>query len=224
MECWNLTGVKTTDKKFNDFNNYVLYSKDFIKNILKFDDLDMITKFMDMPIKIESCYCKESNIHGNGIFANKIIEKNEIISIYPSDLSFYSNKEQDSKISFSNRLLEKFGDNLNGCEWIWDYLIKIDKTNIHVSGCPHFIENSTYLGQLVNDSNCITFENLKKNSDDAINNYNLLSQNNTNSIYFYLNGITYIVAKKTILPNQEITVSYGQDYWTSDRKNTYKIT
>lgn len=223
MDYWDLTGVKITDKKFYDFNNYVLYSKDYIKNILKFDELDMITKFMDIPIKINSCYCKESNIHGKGVFSNKIIEKDEIISIYPADLSFYENKQQDSKISFSTRLLEKFGDKLNEYEWIWDYLIKIDTTNLLVSGCPNFFDNSTFLGQFVNDSDCITFESFKKNSDEAINNYNLLSENNTNSKYFYLNGLTYIVAKKNISQNQEIMVSYGCNYWTNDRKNTYKI-
>lgn len=140
-----------------------------------------------------------SSIHQSGVFANRNIAKNEIITYYPAHYIYKSDKIPIYKIT--KRLPKNYRD----------YIIQV-KDDIILIGHPGIYENMNWVGHKINDG---YKHNYKIINDKNINNYNKKSDNYNNSAFSYnkIDEIILVIATKNIKKNDEILVSYGFDYW-----------
>lgn len=148
---------------------------------------------------INRSYIKESNIHGNGLFAYKDLNPGDFITVYPAHYIFDHNNK---KILYSEE---------NPYKDVRNYMYDYDKVNgISIAGDPDIINNTFFLAHIANDgyrSHSIT--NNKKNR----NKYKKNTMEKSNSVFYKHKGVIQLTAYKNIKKDEEILVSYGLGYW-----------
>jgi hypothetical protein len=142
-----------------------------------------------------------SPIHKFGVFANRDINKDEIITNYPAHYIFKINKYPIYNINF------ELPDNYK------DYGFDLDiKNNIKIIGHPYIHRNMSWIGHMINDGYKHNYTNKTKKNKKS---YNKKTKKYNNS-FFGQNmndGIVSIIATKNIKKDSEILVSYGFNYW-----------
>ncbi len=141
-------------------------------------DQILLTKY---SFNIDNVYVKKSNVHGLGVFTNKSISKDEILTIYPCDLL---------KVDGWKNVPEKFIE--------YGFLIPFKPGYGAYGDCDKY--SSDYCGHLIND-----FTNDWRAYDKHSDRYNC--------IFRCLYGIILIVATKDINTEEELFISYGENYW-----------
>lgn len=150
----------------------------------------------DLP-KLNKIYIKNSNIQGLGVFALKNIKKGDIISLYPSELVIYHDNDKIYPIG-TERVIKKYNLNKNMDDYMKNnvYIYNINE-NYSIVGDPYYIKDTNHVGHILNDG-CNDDENYKLNS---------------NCIYYRYKIFILIVANRDINMNEELLVSYLQNYW-----------
>ena len=114
--------------------------------------LDIQSKIL--PFGLSKAFVSKSKVHGNGVFANSCIKKDELITFYPGDIVKFSPEGSLSAgpqaLIYSQRLESSKGEMSTGKYWDQRYSFDYNK---HYSVCGHksFINDPNYLGHVVND-------------------------------------------------------------------------
>jgi hypothetical protein len=149
-----------------------------------------------------------SLIHKLGVFANRDINKNEIITNYPAH---YIGKSNGYSIYNINRELP---NNFK------DYMFDLDICNkIIIIGHPVIFGNMSWVGHKINDG--YKHNSIIKNKKN-IKKYNQNTKKYSNSGFAtnMNNSIVSVIATKNIKKDEEILVSYGFNYWLEQNLNT----
>jgi hypothetical protein len=147
-----------------------------------------------------------SQIHQFGVFANKDINKNEIITYYPAH---YIYKLNEYSIYNINLILP---NNFK------DYVYTLDQyNNIEIIGHPDITGNMNWVGHKINDG---YKHNYKSNTKKNRSLYNKKTKKYNNATFAYSNEDEKIsvIVTKNIKKDEEILVSYGFDYWLHRNK------
>ena len=146
----------------------------------------------------EGLIIAKSKIHGLGVFTTKPIRQGKIITYYPPHYLIYV-VDDNHEILYSNLTNDKtITDQI-----IENYSFTISP-EIQLFGDPEILDS--YLGHMINDGyNFI---------DSELENYN---EDNNNAIFFvsYDTNKVYIFANRDIDKGEEITISYGAEFWFS---------
>jgi hypothetical protein len=208
--CLNFTGINGSSIERIELLNELRA----LKNLTKMINSDMVNDITMLPLLIESAECKESKIHGKGVFASRNIKCGEIITVYPSDIILKSiNNGSSSKVRAGYRMDKIYGENfeLDNCKkWVNDYMFDCDK-EISIAGDPMLCSDSTFLGHMCNDvAKC-------PNNKKGIEIYYKVCIARCNGAFLYNDelNIVFVLARQDINKGDEILVSYGHIYWTS---------
>ena len=195
------------------FTNLLSESNDYYQNELKKEQLLKLK----LGLNLNKVHVKESNIHGNGLFAKTNIKQGEIITIYPCDiLAYYPEKNREDKehvvaYIFCDELQDNqeaknlFHDNK---KFYKDYQLVINESYSAI-GLPEITNNPSYLGHLCNDG-----ARGHSLSDKKI--YETVSVLKSNAYFKNIcDCMMVVVAIKDINENEEILVTYGHGYWIS---------
>jgi SET domain-containing protein len=195
------------------FSKLLSESKDYYENELKKEQLLKLK----LGLNLNKVHVKESNIHGNGLFAKTNIKQGEIITIYPCDiLAYYPEKNREDKehvvaYIFCDELQDNqdaknlFHDNK---KFYKDYQLVINESYSAI-GLPEITNNPSYLGHLCNDG-----ARGHSLSDKKI--YETVSVLKSNAYFKNIcDCMMVVVAIKDINENDEILVTYGHGYWIS---------
>ncbi len=141
-----------------------------------------------------------SSIHNHGVFANKDILKDDIITYYPAHYICKLNKYSIYNI------------NLPPLSNFKDYMFDLDrKEDIAIIGHPYITGNMNWVGHKINDG---YKHNYKINNKKNRNKYNKQNKEYNNAMFVHdPTNIVTIIATKNIKKNEEILVSYGFNYW-----------
>lgn len=204
-----LKKMNTIDNLYSkNYEQYIKIDKSTISGKTKVIDtlrLDLMVK--ELFKELNNVEVRKSNIHGNGVFAKKDINIDEIITFYPVDVLYLNVGEEETVMSFSNRYKQLYNDDLIG-NIKSNYRYYIDE-NINVIGDPIFFNNPNYLGHLINDS--MNHNKTKKSRNKYISQSQLKSNCDliSNTPFLYI----AVVSNKFIKKDEELFVSYGVQYW-----------
>lgn len=152
------------------------------------------------------CEVRESSIHGKGVFALCEIKEGAPICKYDG---FFSN-ERPEYITQS------------------DYVLNIPKGYVYGFKKPR---NSIGIAQLINDANAITEDAFFDDKDGYLNiifgvfRYALEDKEQVNVIFDTLEDdpeTYWAIARRTISPGEELTCSYGYNYWLNRLPEKFK--
>jgi SET domain-containing protein len=168
---------------------------------------------------LANVYLKESEVHGQGCFANRDIKCGELITFYPGDIiEITPNKDRDvddhkTGVYPSERLYRKYGNITDKKHQNNDYAFVIDDMYM-IFGEPSFNEDPNYMGHFINDK---VQSDSTKESDKI---YEKISQEYANcQIHSIENLHVCVLACKDIKKDEELFTSYGIGYWKSHNKN-----
>lgn len=204
-------------KCLDDIYNFYIENK--FNDVIKYDDkkipIDHILiatwiALYEAPLpQLNKIFIAKSKIEGLGAFAKRNIKKGEIVSMYPSEI-VQLHSDGKSYPTCSDRVMEKYNleDENNMDDYINNnrHIYKINE-NYSIAGDPYFISDTNFTGHILNDS-CKS-DGTKKGDDM----YNINSNMNQNCIYYPYKIFILIVACKDINMNEELLVSYQNDYW-----------
>jgi hypothetical protein len=201
--------MNTIDNLYStNYEQYIKIDKSTISGKNKIID----TLRMDLMVKelfkeLNNVEVRKSNIHGNGVFAKKDINIDEIITFYPVDILYLNVGENETVMSFSKRYKQLYSDDLIS-NIKSNYRYYIDE-NINIVGDPIFFNNPNYLGHLINDS--MNHNKTKKSRNKYISQSQLKSNCDfiSNTPFLYIT----VVSNKFIKKDEELFVSYGVQYW-----------
>ena len=147
-------------------------------------------------------YLSDSTISGagKGLFAKKEFNKGDIIDYFDGDLLTYEESDFIEKTSSIERGAY-FIDREATYEAIWDKKIKLDKPilDVYNSGC---------MAKMANDAEGFTSTGKKNNASLSITK---------------ISKKCYIYALKKIRKDEEILISYGEDYWNDIKKRLSEL-
>lgn len=230
-EVYKQEDPKIMDEFFNDIYEIRLKNEPNYKssriigeNKVTIDDLK-ISIILDRFIfpKVGKVYLGKSRIHGRGVFAAKDIKAGELLTFYPADVVVIDpqiNDKNGDKISicrYSKRLMDKFKDDdksMTDCTLNTDYQSNINK-NWAIVGHISSDDDSNFLGHFINDG--FTGDISQMTEDEYI--INSLPLINCFPIIFKRGLRIAYLALKDIFKGDEITTSYGIDYWKSRENN-----
>lgn len=137
---------------------------------------------------------KQSNIHGKGIFAKKNIPSNTIITFYPVHILIF--KPLNLWISLVNKEIKNYIE-ISAYKMSNSQNENLIKNDFIIIGSPK-INKKGFFGHRINHSN-------------------------NHNCYIKLWPYNTIITNRTILKGEEITINYGQNYWTSEQYINSKI-
>ena len=173
------------------------------------------------PLNLDNVEVKISSVHGKGVFATKPIKYGEIITFYPGDSANYipeANEHEPSHIVIC-RLSSRVKELLNSKDIEKDasmlyntygqYNCKISDY-YSITGHPQLDKDPSYTGHLINDRYVCDFKKITPSV------YLELSAKKTNAIFKNLKNNTHVsvIARRDIIPGEEIFVTYGIEYWS----------
>lgn len=218
---FNLTEVNVTDEIFIALKSYLFTTQNQIKKIGNHHLWTIVNKY---DIVMNNSYVSSSEVHGLGVFSNndKDMILGDIITIYPADIVIETiNKKTKTcnlliskdlfNLKFSNSEFTKENLIELSSDFFYNYLVRLTD-NINISATPELYDNPTYIGHMINDGTKII-----PTSSEQINEYNESSQLRANCCFKYYNNLLFVIATKNIKKNEELFVTYGYDYWMSDR-------
>lgn len=184
-------------KMVNELNN-----GNEIKKLLIFNNIidELGIPFLKYAKSLE---VRQSNIHGIGVFTTVFIPKNAVITCYPIDfIQFGVNCSGGPKI---NKMPH---DEIK--DLFLKYSLNTQDGKYLLTGSIKDI-NKYKLGHLINDAHIPT---LTQNTIDDLIKYTTISTKETNTEFEFLdNIIPVITSKRDVLPNEELTISYGFFHW-----------
>ena len=192
----------------NNYKKYMIKDKSTLTN--KSTVIDSLRiKIMMKPSfnDLDIVEIKKSKIHNNGVFAKRDIQIDEIITLYPVDILQLYVGNDESILNFSKRYKEKNGMVVNDINQYYKY--HCDNRNI-IIGDPAFIDNTNYLGHMINDG----MKHDKSNKSRKL--YKKLSEKKANCEFNNIPPYQLyvpVVAAKNIKKDEELFVSYGIQYW-----------
>lgn len=211
---------------------------------MQWDDLALheITCVLEHPITLSNCYCKESPIHGLGVFTRRDLSPGEIITFFPADVvlqqdtvkgetmvhcSFRTrNAIQDQWPNASNQELRRcIPDSIRALPWLWDHLTVCQ--DVAVAGDPAYHDDPAFLAHMCNDGarlNLATIDKFRTNpdlQDKLYDVYTRVSLFKRNADLCRMGPLIFLVAIHSIAAEQEILVSYGEHFWTDNKDDRY---
>ena len=172
------------------------------------------TRLLDL--ELNRCHVGPSTIvnAGQGLFASRDIQKDELITLYPGDALLLWTKSVgdftgDVGVLFGNHVTDKDASRAISDD-ARSYEVKIDNHQSLVAD-PNLISDAAYLAHLMNDGAACLDDSLVARSA-----YSQQTVHRYNAVLTPVEGCHYAaVAAKDIAANQEIFVSYGEGYWLS---------
>jgi hypothetical protein len=175
------------------------------------------------------CELRPSTIHGFGLFAVQDIDEDEVITHYPAHGFVLSRtgkalSDERERIMLSAEITD-------------DLTLQAERTRLRlpteherstynfrvnpafdIIGYPDMVDSHLLLAHMANDAICTTDIEYNRASEIRYTHTALVKNNaHLDQIEF---GIIGLVAKRPIRAGEEITVSYGYDYWVSNNKLT----
>ena len=173
----------------------------------------MVTSLDESVNDNNMIYISNSNTHGIGIFANKNINKDELITFYPAHYITITNSKP-----FIIRLTELKLDK----QIYNDYTIIYDN-GINITGSPLLNHNKHFIGHLCNDGYKHNYKNNTKKNRNSYNKktkeYNNASTRIITDHELSNTNLLGIISTKNIIKNEEIKISYGFKYWLKRNLN-----
>jgi SET domain-containing protein len=212
---------KTNEKDFKFNIDGDLHRNTIKKHQENIDHLKMNMLTNRIPFELDNVLLKSSNTHGRGLFANKNINKGDLITFYPCDiLEYYPNNDRykDGHITGlfpSIEYAKKYGNQKEN--FLNYYCFEID-LKYAIFGHPSFDTDKNYMGHFINDG-------AKSNSSEKADKiYSIISLKKANCEFYILKGELHvaIIASKDILEGEELFIHYGIPYWNSYNKNNMK--
>lgn len=181
----------------NIIKKEINYYKQKYKHYFKVSHPLYNSKFIDNSPDV---YINNSIIHGLGVFANRNINKDEFLTVYPAHYIAKLNNYPIYNINY------KLPNNYI------DYGYDLDiKNNIVMVGNPNIKTNMLLIGHLCNDG---YKHNYKYNTKKNRNSYNKKTKQFNNAIFYQdKDYVVQIISTKNIKKDEEILVSYGFNYW-----------
>jgi hypothetical protein len=187
-------------------------------------------------IRLNRCYVAPSTIEGagNGLFASRDIENEELITMYPGDAVLIESPSaaaatpaasEDNESSSPPPVAPSvvgvmLGNHIQGADRNPDrmttpeaksYEMEINQYTSIVADPQIGFEDTAYLGHFANDG-----EALYEFDADSREIYSKGSTERQNSAHFVMEGAHMVtVATQPIAKGEEIFVSYGEGYWLS---------
>ena len=174
----------------------------------------MVTRVKDFEGRLARCRVGPSNVNGDGLFAARDIEANELVTFFPGDaLMWWENGDRagDMMIFFGAHVPQSERDAaVVANERVRRYELYAS-SSVSVVGDPARREDASYLGHLANDAvTCLSPEERDayiQASTAAANVEPVLVE----SCHLAL------IASRSIPAGQEILYSYGAGYWLARR-------
>ena len=211
-------------------NNISIRNKidNFVIDGIKLDGAKLDILCYTIPfIQSSPVEVRPSPIHGNGVFATRNINAGEFLTFYPGDALIYKPSGKDiighfgprkgfvpagldipSNISsyfryYSSRYIRAFGSAKQDLESNIKngYWYDIDD-NYSIYGDPSFTDNQWYIGHIINDA-----INIGNSNINHCRKYNSYFRNLGAGL-----GVA-VIAKENIKKDQEVLISYGNEYW-----------
>jgi hypothetical protein len=197
--------IEEFKKKIDNFYSFLNKDETFryhYYNILSFENQNIFGYTCPTQVRKSS--------YGNGLFASRFINKDTILSIYPTHGISVKNKDglTSTQLTVAEEHNEVIFKNT-------DYCINIGEEDISIYGCPSIQNNSWLKGHIANDG---SYDEKNKDLDIAPFVISLLindKKNNTTYEFIEHKGINWLVliSKRDILADEEIFVNYGEHYW-----------
>lgn len=185
---------------------------------IKMDMIKLDIQAMTLPFGLSKVSVRKSKVHGNGVFANSYIRKDELITFYPGDIVRFSPEGSLSAgprgLIYSKRFEKLKGKIKGGCHWDQQYTFDYNK-HYSVCGYKNFINDPNYLGHMINDG---AKHNSTKRAEEI---YKKISYLKSNCAFVPLKNELHVavICLKDIEPGEELFVTYGVGYWRSfDKK------
>jgi hypothetical protein len=165
-------------------------------------------------LNLKKCEIKNSNIHDRGVFSTKNIKKGELITMYPGDIIMPYPDGRGKKgeqvrygIVNSQSLPKKLHISNNtdpNLKHLLYYAFDLSD-NLSIIGHPKMIQDTSYLGHMINDI-CNEGKNETK-YNQSLSKCNVAGKGICNGRYLA------IIALKNIKQGEELLMSYGFKYW-----------
>lgn len=157
-------------------------------------------------LPFENCLeVKKSNIHGNGVFANRDIPAGMVVTMYPEHGII-----ENGNIYVMEPYKQYYTDHVN----IDDYKISMND-RYFIYGIPK-LQDNYLVGHLINDSYPYVNETkyLEKQAfGKMLEKYFINTSARNNCVFVKQLGIVYIKTTKPIKAGQELLTYYGLGYW-----------
>ncbi len=175
-----------------------------------------------VTFNINKCYLSDSKIHGKGVFAKKDISEESIITFYPAHYIAIINggvkvdEANMTKIIMCNKAMEmglKYSTDINH---VYGYKLN---NEYKICGDPRIIDDTDYLGHMINDGARGHASRSKPNKlDKEIYNKIVVKINNASS-YYVDRFCVAIISIRDIKKGEEILMPYSYEYWEGVNKD-----
>lgn len=174
------------------------------------------------------CELRPSTIHGLGLFAVQDIDKDEVITHYPAH-GFVLSRTGKALSDERERIVlpaEIANDLSSYARTRLRFPTEYERSTYNfrvnpafdIIGYPDMVDSHLLLAHMANDAICTTDTEYNRAGEIRYTHAALVT-NNAHLDQIQL-GIIGLVAKRPIRIGEEITVSYGYDYWVSNNKLT----
>lgn len=167
-------------------------------------------------LKYNNIELKKSDIHGFGVFATKNIPKGAIITQYQT----YAVRDKQTNLVYYNN-----DGNTNSIKDFMDEYL-YDMNDFEIIGNPNKIDNTNFLGHMINDAVGNLFDvdkcNIKNNDEiqvleryikNIFVRYFIEGKNKMNCRIRHSNYITYVETTREIEAGEELLTLYDISYW-----------
>ena len=152
--------------------------------------------YSDVKIPVNRCEVRDSTIHGYGVFATRVIEPDELVTLYPADLIKEHLDPKDKKKRLFALIKTGTTEWSNG---LGAYTFEVDDIT-SIVGDPGKCEDAAWLGHMCNDGAW-----LGHMCNDG--------GREVNARFCLLGCFVAIISLRRIENDAEILVTYGSQYW-----------
>jgi hypothetical protein len=175
----------------------------------------MTTRTSDL--RLGGCAIAPSKLHGDGLFAARDLEADELLTFFPGDALLFwesGDRKGDLMLTFGAHIPDAERD---ATEVATNRMKKYElfaNARISAVGDPSRRDDSAYLGHFCNDgSSC--------SSPDDVEQYRRDSAAAANAEFVLLEGCHFALhATRAISSGDEVLVSYGESYWLTRAGHT----
>ena len=162
-----------------------------------------------LPVSLNRVRLGKSNIHGNGVFATKVLEEGDIATFYPVHVVFTYDENTNNK-NTCNYYNFTYRDDVNRINFLEyePYIYCINKTCC-IAGYPMICSNPDLIGHIINDGSNSKYRNIYDSENNNIRNCKFFNIVDIDSTCY----VIAIVATKRIEIGEELFLRYGFKYW-----------
>jgi hypothetical protein len=161
---------------------------------------------------------RPSSTHGRGLFADRNINRGEVVSMYPGDV-YWNTKDRDDNDKQSVKASPRVS-NKRALEMLGDISYRAHVEDFCVVGDELQSDDAWFVGHFANDGSILS------NADDDEKNYIAQTASKRNADFelvsmdhFYLLAV---VAQRDIIKDEEIFIAYGVNYWKLVNRKSLK--